>query len=88
MLKYGDKVKFIAKYPCAEEMYNVYESTTVGYGSGMFDEHLAFVRGEKEGRVTAISLSVDGTPIARLGTVWWYMQQDLARVPDTLTEII
>ena len=88
MLKYGDRVKFIAKYLCAEEMYDVYESTTVGYGSGMFDEYLAFVRGEKTGRVTDMGLSGDGTPIVRLGGRLWYMQQDLARVPDTQTEII
>lgn len=89
MLKYGDRVKFIAKYSCVEEMYNAYESTTAGYGDGMFDEYLAFVRGEKTGCVTNTGLSIDGTPIVRLGSSrWWYMQQDLAKVPGTLTEII
>lgn len=88
MLKYGDRVKFIAKYPCAEEMYEVYEDTTVGYAGGMFDEYMRVVNGEITVVVSATSRSMDGTPIVRIGGAFWYMEKDLARVPDTLTEII
>lgn len=84
----GDKVRFTTKYSCENAMYEIYEMTTVGYGGGMFDEYLAFVRGEKEGRVTATNLSMDGTPIVRLGSDLWYMQRDLEKVPGTETEII
>ena len=84
----GDKVRFTTKYSCENAMCDIYDMTTVGYGDGMFDEYLAFVRGEKEGRVTAMSFSRDGTPIVRLGTGLWYMQRDLEKVPGTETEII